>query len=68
MDITISPRSSIKFVFSNATNITKETKLFTATFKTASETVTLETTTDYITDQSGTNVTYSVIGETLKIK
>lgn len=59
---------SIKFVFSNATNITKETKLFTATFKTASETVTLETTTDYITDQSGTNVTYSVIGETLKIK
>ena len=60
----------IKCVFSSGTgaNVTKETKLFTVTFKTASETVMLETTIDTITDQSATNVTYSVIGETLKIK
>ena len=59
---------AIKFVFSNITNVTQETKLFTATFKASSETVALETTIDYMTDESATDVTYSVIGETLKIK
>lgn len=65
----------IKFVRTNATNITKETVLFVVTFETESDTVTLTPTIDFCKYVSSTepqpqqsDVPYSIIGETLKLK
>ena len=59
---------AVKFVLTNATNITRETVLFAVTFKTASDTVTLTPTIGTFKDQAAANVAYSVIGTTLKVK
>ena len=59
---------SIKFVLTDATNLTKETTLFTVTFKTESESVTLTPTIGIFKDQTSTNVPFTVLGEELKLK
>ena len=59
---------AVKFVLTNATNITKETVLFAVTFKTESDTVTLTPTIGTFKDQTAADVSYAVIGETLKVK
>lgn len=59
---------AVKFVLTNATNITKETVLFVVTFKSASESVIIAPTLGTLKDQTGKDVAYSVIGETVKLK
>lgn len=59
---------AVKFVLTNATNVTKETVLFTVTFKTESESVMLTPTIAVFKDQTSTDVPFTVIGEALKLK